>query len=109
MKSSPLADTPVVPRTGAQQVASAPARQAAQESQARAYTHRVRAELDVTTLDAFEVQMPDGMQPTVSRSGQNRKFVWTFPDSSRIEATFRPIGGEGSERGLALYMVNVKD
>jgi hypothetical protein len=79
------------------------------ESDARAYTRQVRAELEVTTLEQFTAQMPQSPPPKIVRCGVDRIFAWTFPDGSQITAAFRPRAGEGSGRGLALYMVNVKE
>ena len=60
-------------------------------------------------LEQLTVQMPDTLQPRIERSGENRTFTWTFADGSHIAATFRPLGGDGSARGLVLYMVSIKE
>jgi hypothetical protein len=78
-------------------------------SQAHSYARRVKADLDVTTLEQLMKQMPDTMQPQMSRSGANRTLKWVFGDGSSISATFRPLGGEGSGNGLVLYMVDIRD
>lgn len=78
-------------------------------SKAREWAKRVKAELDVTTLQQFVVQMPEGMQPKREQKGQNRVFTYTFSDGSQIIATFRPRGGAGSGQGLVLYMVDIRD
>lgn len=79
------------------------------ESKARTYAAGVKAVLDVTTSDQLLAQMPDSIQPEMSREGDNRRFVWTFSDGSRLIAVFRPLGGEGSQQGLVLYMVDIED
>jgi hypothetical protein len=79
------------------------------QSQARSYARTVRADLDVTTLEQLMKQMPDTLQPQMSRSGVNRTLKWVFGDGSSISATFRPLGGEGSGKGLVLYMVDIRD
>ena len=77
------------------------------QSKANAYAKQVTANLDTTTLEQFEAQMPSGMQPSTELSGSNRKFTYTFDDGSKIIATFRPAGAEGSGQGLVLYMVDI--
>lgn len=65
--------------------------------------------LDVTTLEQFMDQMPAGRQVDRSRSGESRMIVWTFPDGSQLEGTFRPKDGEGGGQDLVLYMVDMRD
>lgn len=79
------------------------------DSQARAYAGTVKVTLDVTTSEDLLIQMPDEIQPDLSRDGENRTFTWTFSDGSQIIAVFRPAAGEGSGEGLLLYMVDIKD
>ncbi len=79
----------------------------AKESEARAYTTQVKAILDTTTMEQMFVQMPDNIQPEMRRDGGNRTVIWSFGDGSKLKAVFRPLGGEGSRKGLVLYMVDV--
>lgn len=117
LRDAAATGSPAVPGRPAPSSLPAPTRPArvsaaptpGRESDARAYAHRVRADLDVTTLEQLTAQMPDTLQPTLERRGQNRTLTWTFADGSQLAATFRPLGGEGSERGLVLYMVNIEE
>lgn len=79
------------------------------KSEARKTTDKVKATLDVTTLEEFMSQMPDNVQPNMERDGENRIFTWIFSDGSKLIAIFRPKGGEGSQQGLVLYSVDLQD
>ena len=69
----------------------------------------MKGELDVTTVEEFTDQMPVGLQPQRIRRGLDRIFLYTFSDGSKLEATFRPRGEEGSLQGLVLYMIDTQD
>jgi hypothetical protein len=84
------------------------AAKAEKQSEARRISHQVKADLDTTTLEQMMGQMPNTPSNT-ERRGQNRIFTWTFSDGSKIIATFRPKGAEGSGQGLVLYMVELRD
>jgi YD repeat-containing protein len=90
-------------------VAAACSMESGQESMARAWVGTARGTIDETTLDQYTAQMPSGIQTAIERDGANRMLVWTFTDGSRVTATFRPRGGEGSGAGLVLYMIDVDD
>jgi hypothetical protein len=77
-------------------------------SHARAWVGKVKATVDLTTLEEVMRQMPDNIPPQASRSGDNRVFTWLFPDGSNLKLTFRARGGEGSGGGLVLYMVEAE-
>lgn len=78
------------------------------QSEAWRIAHQVKADLDVTTLEQMMIQMP--AQPTdIKRQGSNRVFTWIFSDGSKIVATFRPKGNEGSGQGLVLYMIDIAE
>ena len=75
------------------------------QSQAREYLSGVSGDLGAP-MEEILTQMPDNIQPRRSRSGEDRIFIWTFPDRSEIELVFRPRGGR---TGLVLYLVDVRD
>ncbi len=75
------------------------------QSQAREYLSGVSGDLGAP-MEEILTQMPDNIQPRRSRSGEDRIFIWTFPDRSEIELVFRPRGGG---TGLVLYLVDVRD
>jgi len=77
------------------------------ESEATRISHQVKAELDVTMLEEFMIQMPD-IQSDIERNGQYRTFTWTFSDGSKFIATFKPQGFEGSGEGLVLYSIDIR-
>lgn len=105
-----LNDSPAAPRPG-QSSADAPAtsRPVPGPSLARQWVSTARGTIDETTLEQYYAQAPAGISNELERDGKNRNAVWTFTDGSRVVATFRPRGDDGSGQDLVLYMVDVKE
>ena len=59
-----------------------------------------------TSMESILSQMPDGMVPTRDRRGEDRVLTYTFGDGSEMILAFRP---SGSQTGLELYMVDVRE
>lgn len=76
-------------------------------SEAYRVASRVSARLDITTASEMLEQIPVGPS-SQERIGSRRKITWTFSDGSKIVATFKPLGGEGSNLGLVLYAVEIR-
>ena len=54
--------------------------------------------------------MPRDMMPAIERTPAGyRVFTWKFSDGSQMIFAFVPKGGEGSEQGLILNYVDLKD
>ena len=77
-------------------------------SEARRVAFKVNANLDVTTAVDMQEQIPVAVSNR-ENIGSRRKITWTFSDGSKIIATFKPLGGEGSSLGLVLYAVEIRD
>lgn len=74
-------------------------------SLARSVASFIQGELD-TPMSRVLAQMPDDVSLERSRSGEDRTFVYTFTDGSRLTLVARPAGGRS---GLALYYVDIED
>lgn len=78
------------------------------DSEARKIARQVKAELDTTTLEQLMVQIPHA-PISQTRNGEKREVTWAYTDGSRIVAIFKPKGIDGSERGLILYSIDIKE
>ena len=80
------------------------------ESKARAYAANVHVTLDATTVEDMMNQMPSDMVPDTTKTPAGyREWSWRFDDGSSMVFSFRAAGGEGSQQGLVLDHVELKD
>jgi len=95
-------------KTGEQKREANRSDNASENCEAKRVARQVKADLDITTLEQLMAQMPNPPS-SQARQGDKRVITWTFSDGSKIIATFKPAGGEGSGRSLVLYSVDLQN